>query len=166
MTLGRVTGNNVVSWSPGLHDWYETIKLNYGFDFTDPTKSIREYPNAWTPEKPIPDTWEKMDRIIAHWQSLGVDGFRCDMAHMVPPEFWTWLISRARHRSLDVLFIGEAYDDDPSKVPGSDPVIAGLNGGRGNVLFDLLNAGFDGVYDAPVYRALKRIIPERIGLGQ
>jgi glycosidase len=156
-TFGRVTGNNVVSWTPHLNDWYETVKLNYGFDFTDPSKSIREYPSAWAPEKAIPDTWKKMDQIIEHWQSMGVDGFRCDMSHMVPPEFWSWVIAQARDRQPDVSFIGEAYDDDPSKVPGSDPVIAGLNWGKGNVMFDLLNAGFDAVYDAPVYRALKRI---------
>jgi glycosidase len=155
--FGRVTGNNVVSWTPGLNDWYETVKLNYGFNFTDPSKSVREYPSAWAPEKAIPDTWKKMDQVIAHWQSLGVDGFRCDMSHMVPPEFWSWAIAQARTRNPDVLFIGEAYDDDPSKVPGCDPVVAGLNWGKGNVMFDLLNAGFDAVYDAPVYRALKRI---------
>jgi glycosidase len=156
-TFGRVTGNNVVSWTPHLNDWYETVKLNYGFDFTDPSKAVREYPTAWAPEKPIPDTWKKMDRVIEHWQSMGVDGFRCDMSHMVPPEFWSWAIAQARARHPDVFFMGEAYDDDPSKVPGSDPVVAALNWGKGNVLFDLLNAGFDAVYDAPVYRALKRI---------
>jgi len=157
LTFGRVTGNNVVSWTPHLNDWYETVKLNYGFDFTHPAKSTREYPNAGAPEKAIPDTWKKMDQVIAHWQSMGVDGFRCDMSHMVPPEFWSWAIAQARSRQPDVFFIGEAYDDDPSKVPGSDPVIARLNGGKGNVMFDLLNAGFDAVYDAPIYRALKRI---------
>jgi glycosidase len=156
-SFGRVTGNNVVSWTPHLNDWYETVKLNYGFDFTDPSRSVREYPNAWTPEKDIPDTWKKMDQVIEHWQSMGVDGFRCDMSHMVPPEFWSWVIAQARARRPDVFFIGEAYDDDPAKVPGSDPVIAGLNWGKGNVLFDLLSAGFDAVYDAPAYRALKRI---------
>jgi glycosidase len=156
-TFGRVTGNNVASWTPHLNDWYETIKLNYGFDFTDPAKSVREYPNAWSPDKPIPDTWKKMDQVIEHWQSLGVDGFRCDMSHMVPPEVWSWAIAQARTRKPGVFFIGEAYDDDPSKVPGCDPVVSGLNWGRGNVLFDLLNAGFDAVYDAPAYRALKRI---------
>jgi glycosidase len=156
-TFGRVTGNNVVSWRPHLNDWYETVKLNYGFDFTDPSKSVREYPSAWAPEKPIPDTWKKMDRIIAYWQAMGVDGFRCDMAHMVPPEYWSWVIAQARARRPDVFFMGEAYDDDPSKVPGSDPIVSALNWGKGNVLFDLLNAGFDAVYDAPAYRALKRI---------
>ncbi|MFN2622352.1 MAG: alpha-amylase family glycosyl hydrolase [Chthoniobacterales bacterium] len=156
-TFGRVTGNNCVSWTPQLHDWYETIKLNYGFDFTDPSKSTREYPNASAPDKPVPDTWKKVDEVIAYWQSLGVDGFRCDMAHMVPPEMHTWAIAQARGRQPDVFFMGEAYDDDPAKVPGTDPVVSQLNFGRGNVLFDLLNAGFNAVYDAPVYRALKRI---------
>ena len=156
-TFGRVTGNNVVSWQPRLTDWYETVKLNYGFDFTDPLQAIREYPNAASPNKPIPDTWRKMDQIIAHWQSMGVDGFRCDMSHMVPPEFWSWAIAQARQRDPATVFIGEAYNDDPSKVPGSDPIVSGLNRGKGNVLFDLLNSGFDAVYDAPAYRALKRL---------
>jgi glycosidase len=156
-TFGRVTGNNVVSWTPQLNDWYETIKLNYGFDFTDPSKATREYPNARSPDKAIPDTWKKIDQVIEHWQSFGVDGFRCDMAHMVPPEMWSWTIARARGRDPGVFFMAEAYNDDPAKVPGSDPVVSQLNFGRGNVLFDLLNAGFNAVYDAPVYRALKRI---------
>ena len=154
---GKVTGNNVASWQPNLNDWYETVKLNYGFDFTNSSKQRRKYPNAWCPDAPVPDTWKKMDQVIAYWQEIGVDGFRGDMAHMEPPEFWKWLIARARQRIPAVVFIGEAYDNDPAKVPGSDPVLSGLNGGRGNVMFDLLDAGFDGVYDDPTYRALKRV---------
>lgn len=157
MEHGRVTGNNIVSWKPSLNDWYETVKLNYGFNFTDPAKDVREYPNARTPEKAIPDTWLKMDQVISYWESLGVDGFRCDMAHMEPPEFWKWLIARARMRAPEVVFVAEAYDNDPAKVPGSDPVLAQLKGGAGNVKFDLLDAGFDGVYDDPSYRVLKGI---------
>jgi glycosidase len=154
---GKVTGNNKASWSPDINDWYETAKLNYGFDFTDPTKSVREYPNANTPDKAVPDTWRKMDGVIAYWQAMGVDGFRCDMSHMVPPEFWNWVIARARTRHPDVVFIGEAYDNDPAKVPGVDPVISKLHGGHSNVMFDLLDAGFNAVYDDPTYRAIKKI---------
>ena len=155
--FGRVTGNNVVSWKPDLGDWYETVKLNYGYDFTDPAKARRDYPNALTPDQKIPDTWTKMDQVIAYWQEMGVDGFRCDMSHMEPPEFWKWLIHRARARSPQVFFIGEAYDSDPAKVPGSDPVISQLHGGKSNVMFDLLDAGFDAVYDDPSYKAVKNI---------
>ena len=154
---GKVTGNNKASWTPDLGDWYETVKLNYGFDFTVANRSVREYPSAAAPDKAIPDTWKKVDSIIAYWQGLGVDGFRCDMSHMVPPEFWNWAIARARERHTDVTFIGEAYDNDPAKVPGVDPVISQLDGGKSNVMFDLLNAGFNGVYDDPTYRAIKKL---------
>ncbi len=63
------------------------------------------------------------------------------MSHMEPPEFWKWLIGRARKRAADVFFMGEAYDNDPAKVPGSDPVISQLAGGKSNVRYDLPDAG-------------------------
>lgn len=137
---GRVTGNNVVSWRPSLNDWYETVKLNYGYDFTT---GQRAYPCAENPTAPLPDTWLKMDAVLAYWQSFGIDGFRCDMAHMVPPEFWAWAVDRARQRNPSIFFAAEAYDNDPMKV------------GRGNVMTDLLSAGFDAVYDDPSYKSLK-----------
>lgn len=148
---GRVTGNNVVSWAPDINDWYETCKLNYGTDFTHP--ETRDFPRAGAEDALIPDTWRKMDEIIAHWQGMGVDGFRCDMSHMVPPEFWQWEITRARARQPDVWFMGEAYNDDPNKLQTGDPVVASLN----NVMFPLLNAGFNAVYDDPSYKSLKGI---------
>ena len=154
---GKVTGNNKASWTPDINDWYETVKLNYGFDFTKSDKSVREYPNANTPSQAVPDTWLKMDGVLAYWQAQGVDGFRCDMSHMVPPEFWNWSIARARSRHRDVVFIGEAYDNDPAKVPGVDPVISKLHGGKSNVMLDLLDAGFNAVYDDPTYRTIKKI---------
>jgi len=142
---GKVTGNNAATWAPGINDWYETVKLNYGFDFTT---GERAYPHAEQPDLPIPDTWGKMDAVLAHWQKFGVDGFRCDMAHMVPPEFWMWAVARARERQPRVLFVAEAYDNDPMKV------------GRGNVMHDLLHAGFDAVYDDPAYKILKGLYDE------
>jgi glycosidase len=139
---GKVTGNNVVSWSPALSDWYETIKLNYGYDFT---RGIRAYPNRERPDLPIPDTWLKMDAVLAYWQEMGIDGFRCDMAHLVPLEFWSWAIARAHTRQTGVFFVAEAYDNDPMKVFA------------GNALEGLLHAGFDAVYDDPSYKILKGI---------
>ncbi|MDP9291498.1 MAG: alpha-amylase family glycosyl hydrolase [Verrucomicrobiota bacterium] len=139
-TFGRVTGNNVSSWRPRIHDWYETVKLNYGYDFLHGEKT--DFHSAATP-----DTWEKMDTVLDYWQSLGVDGFRCDMAHMIPVEFWSWAIGRARGRKENAFFVAEAYNSDPAKVPGISP----------NVMTDLLACGFDAVYDDPTYKTLKRI---------
>lgn len=151
---GRVTGNNAATWRPSMSDWYETVKLNYGFDFTT---GQRDYPHGQERSRPIPDTWWKMDEVLAYWQEQGVDGFRCDMAHMVPPEFWAWAIARARVRQPEVFFAAEAYDNDPAKVPGGDPLLAALNERRGNVMFDLLSAGFNAVYDDPAYKRLKAL---------
>ena len=148
---GRVTGNNIVSWEPDAGSWYETVKLNYGYDFTDPQKQTRAYPHGDRQDIPIPDTWRKMDEIIAYWQDFGVDGFRTDMAHMVPPEFWHWMIARARARNPQIFFAAEAYNDDPAKVSAGD------SSSTGNVMADLLNAGFDAVYDDATYDKLKEI---------
>ncbi len=150
--FGKVTGNDVVSWTPSNGDWYETVKLNYGFNFLQ-RDAQPNYPTAITPDASMPDTWHKMDAIIAYWQELGVDGFRVDMAHMVPPEFWKWMIHRARERDHSVLFMAEAYDDDPAKVPGYDPLLKPEDG----VKVALLDGGFHAVYDDPSYDTLMEI---------
>jgi glycosidase len=143
--FGRVTGNNVVSWAPAIHDWYETVKLNYGHDFTLGRVTPGLLPGPDASPAQVPKTWRTMDEILAYWQALGVNGFRVDMAHMVPMEFWRWSVKRARARQADVFFSAEAYDNDPAKVS------------EGQVLDELLAAGFDAVYDAPAYDVMKGI---------
>ncbi len=145
----RVTGNNAATWTPSPNDWYETVKLNYGHDFTT---GARAFPTAENHGAPLPDTWLKMDAVLAHWQSLGVDGFRCDMAHMVPPEFWAWAIGRARARQPHTCFFAEAYENDPMKVESAEPALR-----EAGVMSALLRAGFDATYDDPSYKSLKRI---------
>jgi len=142
--FGRVTGNNVVSWSPTIHDWYETVKLNYGHDFTT-GRDTTALPGPFAAVCDVPKTWRTMDDILAYWQAMGVNGFRADMAHMVPMEFWRWAVRRARERQPDVFFSAEAYDNDPAKLTD------------GHVLDELLDAGFDAVYDDPTYDVLEGI---------
>lgn len=96
----KATGNDCFTAFPGVNDWYETVKLNYGHD----------YGNGSDYFVPVPDTWEKMFRILRFWANKGVDGFRCDMIFMVPLAFWHWVIPRLRTEYPDLLFIGEIYD--------------------------------------------------------
>ncbi len=142
--FGRVTGNNAITWAPSIHDWYETVKLNYGHDFTT-GRDTAHLPGPEAAPEDTPRTWRTMDGILAHWQGYGVDGFRVDMAHMVPMEFWRWEIRRARQRNAGVFFSAEAYDADPQKLTDGD------------ALAELLAAGFDAVYDHPCYNALQYI---------
>jgi glycosidase len=142
--IGRVTGNNAVTWAPSPQDWYETVKLNYGHDFTC-GRDTSHLPGPDALPSEVPRTWRTMDEIIAYWQGMGVDGFRADMAHMIPMEFWAWLSSRARERDPGVYLMAEAYDSDPAKLTDRD------------VMDALLDAGIDAVYDHPTYKILQGI---------
>lgn len=98
----KATGNDCFTAFCGETDWYETVKLNYGFD-----------PGDWsTHYDPVPDTWLKMLHILRFWASKGIDGFRCDMVFMVPREFWHWAIPQVKADYPDIIFIGEIYDVD------------------------------------------------------
>ncbi len=97
----RATGNDCFSPSPGVNDWYETVKLNYGVDYCG--GRVKHF-------SPVPDTWLKMKDILLFWAAKGVDGFRCDMAEMVPVEFWHWAIASVKALHPQMLFIAEVYN--------------------------------------------------------
>ena len=99
----KATGNDHFDNHPGVNDWYETVKLNYGVDYCDAGGRSYHF-------DPIPDTWQKMVDIICFWAGKGVDGFRCDMAEMVPTEFWNWAIGKVKAAYPGILFIGEVYN--------------------------------------------------------
>jgi len=65
---------------------------------------------GWTSRPPVPDTWKKMLDILLFWAKKGVDGFRCDMAEMVPVEFWTWAIKVVKKEHPEMIFIAEIYN--------------------------------------------------------
>lgn len=127
----KATGNNVFSKAPGKDDWYETVKLNYGVDYGNSEKQYFD---------PKPAVWLKMRDILLYWAAKGIDGFRCDMAEMVPVEFWEWIIPTIKTRYPNVIFIGEAYN--------AAVYATYLNRGRFDYLYDKV-----GLYDG-----LKRLI--------
>ena len=97
----KVTGNDSYTHQPSQFDWYETVKLNYGVDIDDGYK-----PHF----SPIPNTWHKMKDILMFWAEKKVDAFRCDMAEMVPLEFWKWVIPSIKSEFPNILFIAEIYN--------------------------------------------------------
>lgn len=97
----KATGNDAFTAQPSVYDWYETVKLNYGVDYQGGGSKYFD---------PIPDTWKKMKNILLYWASKGTDGFRCDMAEMVPTEFWQWVIPQVKKKYPGILFIAEIYN--------------------------------------------------------
>ena len=115
------TGNSRSS-SPALTDWYETVKLNYGvapdghkdFEALPPEMSLWDVGAhyAFWQSKLVPDTWKKFKEIVAYWLDFGVDGFRYDMAEMVPVEFWSYLNAFIKSRRPDTFLMAEIYNPE------------------------------------------------------
>ena len=97
----RATGNDCFHNAPSKNDWYETVKLNYGVDY---------YAGGIGHFEPIPDTWKKMTDILLFWASQGIDGFRCDMAEMVPADFWAYATAIVKKKYKHIVFVGEVYN--------------------------------------------------------
>ncbi len=102
----KVTGNDQFTATPSSNEWYETVKLNYGVDIQHERKTYFD---------PVPDTWVKMKDILVFWAGKNVDGFRCDMAEMVPVEFWNWAIPQVKAVNASIIFIAEIYNPDEYK---------------------------------------------------
>ena len=101
----KCTGNDRFDNRPGVGDWYETVKLNYGVDYCDAGGRSYHF-------DPVPSTWTKMTDILLYWASKNIDGFRCDMAEMVPHQFWSYATRIVKERHPQMVFIGEVYDTE------------------------------------------------------
>lgn len=121
----KATGNDRFDAYPNINDWYETVKLNYGVDYLN---------NHSQHFDPIPNTWIKMLEILLYWSAKKIDAFRCDMAEMVPVEFWEWAIPQVKTKFPHIIFIAEVYNPNEYKNY--------LSKGRFDYLYDKV-----GLYD-------------------
>lgn len=98
-------------------------------DWTDTLK------NDWS----SPATRSEMLDILRFWMERGVDGFRCDMVELVPPEALGELISAVKRDYPNALFVAEVY-------------------GRDNYRRYIEQVGFDLLYDkSGLYDSLRGI---------
>ena len=79
-------GVAVVPW-----DWTDTAKLNYANH----------------------DVWRGQIDAMRYWvEKFGVDGYRCDMAMLVPIEFWQEASEELHRIKSDIFMLAEAEEDN------------------------------------------------------
>ena len=116
------TGNGSRLSQPDMNDWYETVKINYGVD-PDGKQDFDELPDNFEnkdykahfefwKDKTVPNSWVKFKDIALYWIDKGVDGFRFDMAEMVPVEFWSYMNSAIKMKNPDAFLLAEVYQPD------------------------------------------------------
>lgn len=121
-TPAKWTGNGSRLSRPDANDWYETVKINYGvrpdgsYDFDllpegFEAKGYKEHFAFWS-DKNVPRSWTKFKDIAIYWLDMGVDGFRFDMAEMVPVEFWSYLNSNIKSKNPEAFILAEVYNPD------------------------------------------------------
>ena len=114
------TGNGSRMAKPDRNDWYETVKINYGIrpdgskDFPElppgfDAKSSQEHFDFWN-DKNVPNSWIKFRDVALYWTAKGVDGFRYDMAEMVPYEFWSYMNSAIKMANPESFLMAEVYN--------------------------------------------------------
>lgn len=114
------TGNGSRLSQPNMYDWYETVKINYGIS-PEGHKDFNELPEGFDKEgykvhfefwkdKIVPNSWNKFRDIALYWIEKGVDGFRYDMAEMVPVEFWSFMNSSIKMKNKNAFLLAEVYN--------------------------------------------------------
>jgi alpha-amylase len=77
------------------HGWSDVVQLNYD----------------------VPEVWESMVEVLKFWiKEYDVDGFRCDMAHLVPLKFWIYAKKKVSKLKDNLFWLGECQVPEYHKV--------------------------------------------------
>ena len=161
------TGNGSRLAKPNFDDWYETVKINYGIK-PDGSKDFPELPQGYEDKDyiehyhywqqfDVPSSWVKFRDIALYWIAKGVDGFRYDMAEMVPVEFWSYLNSSIKMRKSYAFLMAEVYQPDLYRDY--------IRLGKMDYLYDKVDL-YDGLKEIMQGKASTAIIPEIQGKMQ
>lgn len=105
------------------------------------TREVADWSDVTDWDYDNPGARDYLENVLLYWvREFGVDGYRCDVAGMVPQDFWEEVIPRLREIKPDVFMLAEWEDEW------------------------VLEAGFDAAYDWTLFHRIVAHADNRIGL--
>ncbi|HAN77770.1 MAG TPA: alpha-amylase [Bacteroidales bacterium] len=144
---------NHTAWD---HDWITKNTEYYTLDAQgNPVSPFPEWEDVADLNYSNRRVWEQMLQSMRFWvENFGIDGFRCDMAHLVPDEFWQFAISKL-NESKDLFWLAESERRELINCGFNSlynwnlfHIFSGIAGGRNNV-YDIDNVLGNTVFAFP-----------------
>ncbi len=98
------------------------------------------------------ELWDYMLKMLTYWADFGVDGFRADVAPLIPLEFWTYVRTKLDEKYPNLLWLSESVE--PSFLS-----FLHANGHVGHNDAEMFEA-FDMLYDYDVYPDFKAYLAD------
>ncbi len=122
-------------------EWSDVIDLNHG-STTDPNIAL----------------WDSLIEALKHWVNLGVDGFRCDVASIVPLEFWLKARKEIAQLNPQVIWLAESVH--------SGFVVHRRGQGRTGHSDSELYQAFDITYDYDIFEVWRACVRGAASIGR
>jgi cyclomaltodextrinase / maltogenic alpha-amylase / neopullulanase len=79
-------------------------------------ENFEGHPNLIALNHADPEVAAFVIRVMCHWLSTGIDGWRLDAAYAVPTEFWAEVLHRVRSIYPQAYFVGEVIHGDYTSI--------------------------------------------------
>jgi len=96
------------------------------------TRKVEDWMDVYDLDYENKDLWDYLIKVLDSWVDLGVDGFRCDVAPLVPLEFWKIAREKLNQRK-EIIWLAETLDP--------------------KFIYDLRTRGYNVHSDSEVYEA-------------
>ncbi len=118
--------------------------------YGNPTTSVPDWTDIVELDHSHPELHEYLVKVIQKWASFGLDGFRCDVASLVPVEFWLKADAAAKAINPEIIWLAESVH------------LGWVAERRSNGLFALSDSElyqvFDITYDYDIFRPWERAV--------
>lgn len=88
--------------------WTKTNPEFYYLENGKPSQKIKDWSDVYDLEYTKPELQDELVKMMVYWAKFGVDGFRCDVAPIVPLDFWTRVRKALKEVNKDFFMLAES----------------------------------------------------------